>query len=74
MAGGQRIDDHKSWVGSKPHGEVFPHGPHKTKMEHSAMSGGELTHYEDTTEKIREQQDMSVKKAKGHAQKPLHRY
>jgi hypothetical protein len=70
---GKRIDDHASWVGAAPKGEVFPHGPHKTKMESSAMSDGSLSKYEDTTEEIKAQQEMAKRKASGHPQKPLHR-
>jgi len=73
MAGGQRIDDHSFWAGSKGKASVFPDGPHKVKMESSAEGVGELSSYEDTTEKIREQQVMAGKKVKAHPQKPLHR-
>ncbi len=67
---GKRIDDHSNWAGKPSHGSVFPDGPHKVKMESSAMSGGELSHCEDTTETIKHQQEMGVKKSKGHATKP----
>lgn len=70
MAGGQRIDDHSFWAGGKGHNSVLPDGPHKTKAEHSAGHDGGLSHYEDTTETIKSQQDMGVKKAKGHPQRP----
>lgn len=69
MAGGQRIDDHKSWVGAAEKGEVFPKGV-KTKMESSAEGAGELSQYGDTTEAIKEQQVMGERKAKSHAMKP----
>lgn len=74
MAGGQRIDDHSFWGGSKGKDSVFPDGPHKTKAESSDGHAGELMNYEDTTEAIKSQQQLGVKKAKGHPQKPLHRY
>lgn len=74
MAGGQRIDDHKFWAGSKGKDSVFPDGPHKTKAESDDGHDGHLSNYEDTTEAIRSQQEMSVKKAKGHPQKTGHRY
>lgn len=73
MAGGQRIDDHKFFAGSPEKGMVFPKGVHH-KVEHSDGHDGHLSQYEDTTEAIRSQQEMSVKKAKSHAQKPGHRY
>jgi hypothetical protein len=74
MSGGQRIDDHSFWAGSKGKDSVFPDGPHKTKPEHSANGVGELSHYEDTTETIKSQQEMANKKVRGHPQKAGHRY
>ena len=68
-----RIDDHKWWGGSKGKDSVFPDGPHKTKAEMSAEGAGGLSHYEDTTEEIRSQQEHGIKKAKGHPQKSLYR-
>lgn len=73
MAGGRKIDDHSFWAGGKSKESVFPKGVH-TKAESSDGHEGHLSHYEDTTEQIRSQQEMGVKKARGHAQKPLHRY
>lgn len=73
MAGGRRIDDHSFWAGGKGHNSVLPDGPHKTKVETSAEGDGALHHYEDTTETIKSQQEMGVRKSKGHAQKHLHR-
>lgn len=66
MAGGMRIDDHKSWLGSAPAGKVFPDGPHKTKMESSAEGVGQVADYQDTTEKIRKSQVDAGAKVKGH--------
>lgn len=74
MAGGQRIDDHSFWAGKRGKDSVFPDGPHKVKPEMSDGHDGHLGNYEDTTEAIRSQQEMGVKKAKGHAQKPGYRY
>lgn len=65
-SGGQRIDDHSFWAGSKGQGSVFPDGPHKVKMESSAEGAGSVTKYEDTTEAIRSAQVMGEKKVKGH--------
>jgi hypothetical protein len=68
--GGQRIDDHKAWMGSKPSGEVFPHGPHKVKSERHAEGFGALGHYEDTNDAIVSQQEMNKRKVHGHPHKP----
>ena len=70
---GRRIDDHSSWVGKGSKGSVFPQGV-KTKEYNSAEGSGSLGKYEDTTEAIKSQQDMSIRKAKSHPQKPGHRY
>ena len=67
---GRRIDDHGSWIGAKGKDSVFPDGPHKTKDESSAEGFGALSHYEDTTETIKSQQEMSKKKVHGHPMKP----
>lgn len=66
MSGGMKIDDHSFWAGGKGKDSVFPDGPHKTKDESSAEGAGSLMMYEDTTEKIRSQQEMAKMKAKGH--------
>jgi hypothetical protein len=73
MAGGQRIDDHSSWMGGKGKDTVFPGGPYKTKNEASAEGAGSEMDYEDTTEKIRAQQVMGVNKIKARPEKPLYR-
>jgi hypothetical protein len=72
MAGGQRIDDHSSWIGAAGKNMVMPQGVH-TKAESSASDFGGLSQYEDTTEAIKKQQNMNVSKVKGHPQKPGHR-
>lgn len=74
MAGGQRIDDHGSWIGSRGKNSVFPDGPHKTKNESSAEGAGAEMSYEDTTEAIKSQQEMTARGAKKHPLKPGHRY
>ena len=72
MAGGQRIDDHKFFAGGMSKESVLPKGVHvKTKSDDG--HDGHLSNYEDTSDAIRSQQEMNVKKAKGHAQKPGHR-
>lgn len=70
---GQRIDDHKFWAGGRSKGSVFPEGA-KTKDESSAEGSGSVMRYEDTTETIKSQQEMSVRKAKSHPMKPGYRY
>jgi hypothetical protein len=73
-SGGQRIDDHSFWAGSKGKDSVFPDGPHKCKDESSAEGAGSVSKYEDTTEAIRAGQVAGSKKVKSHPQKPGHRY
>lgn len=70
---GRRIDDHSFWAGLKSKGSVFPEGV-KIKNESSAEGAGELNKYEDTTEAIKSQQEMSVKKVKSHPMKPGYRH
>lgn len=70
---GRKIDDHSSWVGKGSNGTVFPMGA-KLKSQSSAEGVGSLSHYEDTTEAIKSQQEMSKKKVQGHPQKVGHRY
>lgn len=72
MAGGQRIDDHSSWIGKAQKGEVFPSG-NKVKFYHSKDGVGSVDMYGDTNEAIQHQQEEGEKKAKSHAQKPGYR-
>ena len=65
-SGGQRIDDHSSWMGSKGSASVFPDGPHKVKMESTANGAGAVPKYVDTTEEIKKQQTSGTAKIKGH--------
>lgn len=69
---GRKIDDHSFWAGSKSKGSVFPEGVHH-KMESSAEGAGALGKYEDTTEAIRSQQEMGIRKAKAHSAKSEYR-
>ncbi len=69
---GQRIDDHSFWAGAKSKDSVFPKGVH-TKDESSAEGAGKLSKYEDTTETIKAQQELSKKKIHSHPAKFLHR-
>lgn len=69
---GQRIDNHSFWAGGRSKGSVFPQGA-KTKNETSASTFGMLREYEDTTEKIKAQQDMNTRKVHSHPQKAGHR-
>jgi hypothetical protein len=70
---GRKIDDHSFWAGSKSKSSVFPDGPHKEKHEESAESAGAVTKYEDTTEMIKEQQVMGMRKSKAHPLKTTYR-
>lgn len=67
-SGGQRIDDHRFWAGSKSKDSVFPKGVH-TKDESSAEGSGSLMKYEDTTEAIKASQVEGVKQAKSRPMK-----
>lgn len=69
---GQRINDHKSWIGAGPAGVVYPTG---AKMKHvpSAEGDGELSHYEDTNEAIVHQQKVGVGKLRSHKMKETYR-
>ena len=73
MAGGRKIDDHSFWAGKGGKDHVLPKGVHTKRMSQGGESG-HLGDYEDTAEKIESQQEMGHRKAKGHNQKPLHRY
>ena len=69
-SGGQRIDDHAFFAGSGS--PKFPVG-NKTKEYSSAEGAGNVGMYEDTTEKVREQQVMGDKKIKAYPRRPLNR-
>lgn len=69
---GRKINDHSSWVGSGSKGSVFPMGA-KTKMESSAEGAGAVGKYEDTSEAIKSQQEIGIRKAKGHPMKSDYR-
>ena len=71
-SGGQKIDDHTSWPGKAPKGQVYPHGVH-LKEEHSAGGAGSLPKYEDTTEEIKASQEKGQAKIKSHAPKSHYR-
>ena len=69
MAGGRKIDDHSSWMGSKSKGSVFPMGA-KVKEMKEGDGCGELMSYEDKAENVKAFQDLSVSKAKSLPMKP----
>lgn len=71
-SGGRRIDDHSSWAGSSSKESPLPMGS-KMKQYSSAEGAGSEMDYEDTTEKVKSQQEMGVGKVKSHPMKPLHR-
>ena len=66
----KRIDDHSAWMGGMDSKTILPMGV-KFKSESSAVGAGGLSQYEDTTEAIKKQQEMSIGKIKGHAM-PAH--
>ncbi len=72
-SGGQRIDDHSSWMGSSSQESPLPLGGAKVKYESSAEGAGSEMDYEDTSEKIKAAQMKGVEKIKAHPMKPLYR-
>lgn len=70
MSGGQKINDHSFWAGSKGKDTVFPAGPYKTKNESSAEGAGAVGKYEDTTEAIKSTQVAAKGKINSHPHKP----
>jgi len=60
MAGGRRIDDHSSWLSSDGKAPMDS----KIKNFSSAEGVGDLNEYYDTSEKIRDKQEMNIRKAK----------
>ncbi len=71
-SGGQKIDDHSFWGGGMSQEAVLAKGS-KFKQETSAVGAGNLPNYEDTTEKIKEQQVKGVGKIHSHPRRPLER-
>jgi len=72
MGAPRRIDDHSSWIGKGSNGTVYPAGA-KMKSESDDGHDGHLSEYEDTTEAIKRQQEMGMKKAKAHSMKQPNR-
>ncbi len=72
MSGGQKINDHGSWAGSRSKDSPLPMNS-KNKFYSSAEGAGALNEYEDTTEKIKSQQEQGIRKAESHKQKPSYR-
>lgn len=70
--GGQKINDHSSWVGKGTKGSVFPEGV-KTRQFNSSEGAGELNTYEDTSEAIRKSQEHNKQKIRSNAPKPMYR-
>jgi hypothetical protein len=70
--GGTRIDDHSNWIGSSSKESPLPMNS-KMKQYSSAEGSGAVSKYEDTTETIKEQQNMNISKAKSHGMKPGYR-
>lgn len=70
---GRHINDHGSWIGKGSKGVPLPMES-KMKQETSAEGFGGLSHYEDTTETIKSQQEMAKKDVHKHPMKPGHRH
>lgn len=68
----RRIDDHSFWAGSRSKNSVFPEGA-KCKQYTSVDGAGELREYQDTSEAIQKNQQLSVKKIDQHKQDPQYR-
>jgi hypothetical protein len=67
---GRKIDDHSNWVGAHGKHAPLPEVGGKMKQETSADGFGALSHYEDTTDTIKSQQEMAKRKVHGHPHKP----
>jgi hypothetical protein len=72
MSGGQRIDDHKFWAGSRSKESVLPLGS-KMKQESSVGGAGSVAMYEDTDSAIKSLQEKGEKKVKSHGLKDGYR-
>jgi hypothetical protein len=71
-SGGMNIDDHSAFMGSQSKQTILPMGVH-FKEESSAEGAGSMTKYEDTSASIKSQQEMGIKKIKGHPMKSGYR-
>lgn len=69
---GRKINDHSFWAGGMSKESPLPMSS-KMKQEMSADGAGELGMYWDTTEKIKEMQDMGEKKIKSSMPKSGYR-
>lgn len=70
---GQRIDDHRSWAGSRGKNVPLPDGA-KMKQISDMEGAGSVMRYEDTEEAIGHVQSESTKHLKGRPLKPGYRY
>lgn len=71
-SGGMKIDDHSFFAGGVDKEVIMPRGAH-LKAQADANGMGDLMNYEDTEAKIRDQQDLGVRKQKSHPQRPMYR-
>ena len=71
--GGQRIDDHSCWAGSRPKNVPLPDGA-KMKQIREEEGAGEVMRYEDTEEAVGHVQSETSKGLKKHPLKPGYRY
>jgi len=72
MSGGTKINDHSSWIGAGPNGVVCPTGA-KMKRMYSVEGAGAVLDYEDTSEKIKDQQEANVRKARSEKTNAMYR-
>lgn len=70
---GQRIDDHRSWVGTRGKHVPAPDGA-KMKQISDADGAGSVMRYEDTEEAIGHVQKESTKQLKNRPLKTGYRY
>lgn len=69
---GQKINDHSFWAGGSSKESPLPMNS-KMKQYTSAEGSGSVSSYEDTTETIKKQQEMSNAKIRSHPQKSGYR-
>ena len=71
-SGGQRIDDHKAWMGSRGKNVPLPDGA-KMKQISEEEGAGSVMRYEDKEEAIKHVQKEGVKQLKNRPLKPGYR-
>lgn len=69
---GRRIDDHSGFPGKGSKNNPLPEGCH-SQYSNSAEGAGALGEYQDTSPKIKAQQDANIAGMKKHEQPPMRR-